>query len=189
MDSKLQIISGRFRGYKLNLPSNARPTQNRARLAIFNMLNVFLNPADKIIVWDAFGGSGAMGLEILSRYDNSTVVFTDISDVAIKTITKNVSGTRISPNRYKIENENAVQKTKKYGPTANLIFVDPPYDNPDTGISFVRKLANSVAVDTIVVQEVEALVAYSPDTKFWNVLRDKTYGRARFLILQRKSDK
>jgi len=40
-----------------------------------------------------------------------------------------------------------------------------------------------------VVQEIEKTVAYSPDETKWDILRDKTYGRARFLILRRRRDK
>ena len=77
MDSKLQIISGKFRGKKLNLPPNARPTQNMARGALFNMLNGILDVSKTFNVWDVFSGSGAFGLECLSRYDNADIIFTD----------------------------------------------------------------------------------------------------------------
>lgn len=189
MDSKLQIISGRFRGYKLNLPLGARPTQNRARIAVFNMLSGGM-PSDGVrCVWDAFAGSGALGLEVLSRYDNSTAIFTDVSDVSIKTITRNLTGAKLDSGRYVIKNENAIQVVKKYAVNADLIFVDPPYDNADTGIKFVQKLAKFVRPGALVVQEIESGVDYSPDESVWNVLRDKTYGRARFVILQRNNNK
>ncbi|MBP5707580.1 MAG: RsmD family RNA methyltransferase, partial [Alphaproteobacteria bacterium] len=64
MESKLQIISGKYRGRKLSLPASARPTQNRARIALFNMLESnIIDPTDKFTVWDAFAGSGAFGIE------------------------------------------------------------------------------------------------------------------------------
>ena len=63
MDSKLQIISGEFRGRKLKLPDGARPTQNLARGAIFNMLaEILLEPYTELHVWAAFAGSGALGI-------------------------------------------------------------------------------------------------------------------------------
>ena len=90
MNSKLQIISGRFHGRKLFLSKDARPTQNRSRAALFNMLASGILEADrKYIVWDAFAGSGALGLEFLSRYPHSEVLFTDVSDESINTIRKN----------------------------------------------------------------------------------------------------
>ena len=80
MNSKLQIISGKFRGRKLYLPPNARPTQQRARAALFNMLASGVVGTDGCInVWDAFAGSGAFGIEFISRYPNAKVVFTDVA--------------------------------------------------------------------------------------------------------------
>jgi len=185
MDSKLQIISGTYRGRKLALPDGARPTQNMARAAVFNMLGGILGPGNKIVVWDAFAGSGALGIEMLSRYANSSVVFTDVSGESIKAIRKNTE--KITANRICIVVSDAMSVIKKYGMQVNLIFVDPPYENAYLGIGFIEKLAGNVAPGTLVVQEIEKVVPYSPDISKWEILRDKTYGRARFLVLQRRN--
>ena len=58
MKSNLQIISGKYRGKKLNLPLDARPTQNMARGALFNMLNGIIDTTKSVAVWDVFAGSG-----------------------------------------------------------------------------------------------------------------------------------
>ena len=187
MDSKLQIISGEYRGRKLMLPTGARPTQNIARAAIFNMLATIIPADDKITAWDAFAGSGALGIEMLSRYPNSMAIFTDISDEPIRTIRKNTVA--VAANRVRIINTDAAKVIKSYAFDVNLIFVDPPYKKADIGVIFVKKLAESVRPGTILVQEIEKIVPYSPDATKWEILRDKTYGRARFLILRRKSDK
>lgn len=187
MNSNLQVISGEYRGRKLYLPACARPTQNRARIAIFNMLTEILPSNENIVVWDAFGGSGAMGIEILSRYQNSTAIFTDLSDKSLQTIKKNTNV--IAANRICIAKADATKVIAQYGKNANLIFVDPPYENAQMGIDFVTNLADMVAPNTIVVQEIENIVPYSPDTAKWNILRDKVYGRARFVILCKKCNK
>jgi 16S rRNA (guanine966-N2)-methyltransferase len=188
MDSKLQIISGEYRGRRLTLPDGARPTQNLARGAIFNMLaEILLEPYQKLNVWDAFAGSGALGLEILSRYQNSTAIFTDISDASLRALKSNLGGINVDWARYKVDKSDAATRVWKYGPRVNLVFVDPPYENANVGIDFMAKLAGSIVHGAIVVQEIEKVVPYSPDTTKWDVLRDKTYGRARFLILRRKS--
>ena len=189
MDSKLQIISGAYRGRKLALPTGARPTQNMARGAIFNMLTGFVYDWQKITVWDAFAGSGALGIEILSRCPDATVIFTDVADESIKTVQKNVSGLNTDWTRYKIDQNDAIERICKYGPRAELVFVDPPYENADLGIEFVTKLAECARRGTIVVQEIEAKVPYLPDETKWEILRDKKYGRARFLILRRNGNK
>lgn len=187
MDSKLQIISGTYRGRKLVLPDGARPTQNMARAAVFNMLAEILPQSTNMSAWDAFAGSGAMGIEVLSRYPSAKVFFTDISDESIKAIKKNTTG--IAANRIRITKVNAVQEIKVYAKDANLIFVDPPYADAGIGIEFVAEMAKIVRGGTIVVQEIEKIVPYSPDETRWEVLRDKTYGRARFLILRRNNNK
>ena len=185
MDSKLQIISGEFRGRKLKLSPDARPTQNLARNAIFNTLSCLLEPGQSLAVWDAFAGSGALGIEVLSRYPNSNVIFTDISDASIRTITDNFGGINIDWARYKIDKNDAVERVWKYGPRVNLVFVDPPYVNATLGIEFIQKLAEQVRSGTMVVQEIENNVEYVPDSTKWTLLRDKKYGRARFVILCR----
>ena len=187
MNSNLQVISGEYRGRKLFLPDGARPTQNRARIAIFNMLTEILQPDDSIVVWDAFGGSGAMGIEILSRYKNSTATFTDVADKSLHTIRKNTNA--IAANRIRIAKADATKVITQYGKDANLIFVDPPYEDAQVGIDFVASLTSAVAPGTIVVQEIENIVPYSPDTTKWEILRDKVYGRARFVILCKKCNK
>lgn len=183
MESKLQIISGAYRGRKLFLPTGARPTQNLARGAIFNMLAGILSPNDKMFVWDAFAGSGALGIETLSRYPNATGVFTDAAPESVRVIRKNLDG---FSQKHTIEQIDATHAIKKYAADADVIFVDPPYDMAETGIKFVEKLAKSVRPGTLVVQEIETNVPYSPNETKWDVLRDKKYGRARFVILRRK---
>lgn len=183
MNSKLQIISGTYRGRKLFLPDGARPTQNLARGAIFNILMPELR-MENLFVWDAFAGSGALGLEVLSRIPSATAVFTDTSVESLNALRKNIIPFNCRAN---IVNMDAFVAIKKYGGMADLVFVDPPYANPELGIDFVAKLAKGAHRGTIVVQEIESNVPYSPDETKWDILRDKKYGRARFLILRRKS--
>ena len=189
MDSKLQIISGVHRGRKLYLPVGARPTQNMARTAIFNMLTGLLFDWQNLVAWDAFAGSGALGIEILSRNPQSTVIFTDTSDDSIAVVQKNIAQLGLDWTRYQIDKNNSLERIWKYGPRVNLVFVDPPYSNPTLGIDFIQKLADKVLAGTLVVQEIESSVPYAPDETKWTILRDKKYGRARFLILRRNGNK
>ncbi|MCR4917643.1 MAG: 23S rRNA (adenine(2030)-N(6))-methyltransferase RlmJ [Alphaproteobacteria bacterium] len=187
MNSNLQVISGNYRGRKLCLPAGARPTQNLARGAVFNILAGFLKPDDKIFAWDAFGGSGALGIETLSRYANSTVLFTDLADESVQVIKKNTRD--IAANRVRIIKADALNVVKDLAGGVNLVFVDPPYEKANVGPDFVKKLAGVVAFGTIVVQEIENKNTYEPDTAVWEILRDKTYGRARFVFLRRNDKK
>lgn len=184
MDSKLQIISGRFHGRKLYLPDGARPTQNRARAALFNMIGANLfNPCDEFVVWDAFAGSGAFGIECLSRYPNARAIFTDVSLKSIETVRKNLALLNIGASAT-TELVDANMVVKKYAGVADLIFVDAPYDAADLGASFVRAVTRRVRTRTFLVWEQES-TNFIPPPHGWEILRDKTYGRARFLIMQR----
>ena len=186
MDSKLQIISGTYRGRKLKLPPNARPTQNRARIALFNMLEsrVFDTTASQIIIWDAFAGSGAFGLECLSRYSGAHVVFTDTALTSIKTVRDNLATLNVGAQASVVQSD-AIGSVEKYGKHADLIFVDPPYIDENLGTAFVTRVARVARMGTILIWEQEIGHENQPDEHQWEILRDKTYGRARFLILRK----
>lgn len=186
MESKLQIISGNFRGRKLHLPQNARPTQNIARIALFNMLQSgIINMTDKISVWDAFAGSGAFGIECLSRYPNSTVIFTDTDAASIKTVRDNLALLNVGTQATALQMD-AIAAIDRFGADADLIFVDPPYADDAIGRAFIARMAHVARPGTIVIWEQDTPNASKPDDIAWETLRDKKYGRARFLIMRRK---
>ena len=184
MDSKLQIISGMFRGRKLKIPVTARPTQNRARIAVFNMLNDILN-GDNLMVWDAFAGSGAFGLECLSRYQNAHVVFTDVANESNRTILDNLGLLNVGA-RGSVYLADAMNSIKRFGGGADLVFLDPPYADGDLGNAFVKRFFKIAKSGAILVWEQDDVVSTLPDLPDVNILRDKKYGRARFLILQKR---
>ncbi len=184
MDSHLQIISGKYRGRKLALPTGARPTQNRARIALFNMLESgLIDFSLPFTVWDAFAGSGAFGIECLSRYNMANVIFTDISATSMKTIRRNLETLSVGT-MGKTEICDAFSVLQKYGPISNLIFLDPPYADAILGGQFVKKLEKTVQNGTLLIWEQDDTNFISPDS-CWEILRDKKYGRARFLILRK----
>ena len=185
MESKLQIISGKYRGRKLSLPPYARPTQNRARIALFNMLESgIIENLDNLTVWDAFAGSGAFGIECISRY-NANVVFTDIAPESIATIRKNIHAISAESNTRVVQTD-AISAISQNAKSANIVFVDAPYDAAESGRAFVNKLGRATKPGTIIIWEQESNNAVEPNADTWQILRDKTYGRARFLILLRK---
>ena len=182
MKSNLQIISGKYRGKKLNLPDEARPTQNIARGALFNMLNGIIE-TNSITVWDVFAGSGAFGLECLSRFNNSNVIFTDNTKSSIDTIRKNLDSIKENA---KIEMVDAISVIPKFGTTADLVFVDPPYADFGLGLLFVKKLGKIAKNGAVLIWEFEKTQETPRIDDNWEVLKNKTYGRARFLFLIKK---
>lgn len=183
MKSNLQIISGKYRGKKLSLPVDARPTQNMARGALFNMLNDVLDTSKPLSVWDVFAGSGAFGLECLSRFNNSNVIFTDNSKSSIDTIKKNLDSIKENA---KIEMVDAISVIPRFAETSDLIFIDPPYTDFGLGLLFVKKLGKIAKNGAILIWEFESNQQTPKIDDNWEILKDKTYGRARFMFLVKK---
>lgn len=115
---KIRIISGEFGGRLIDTPKSelTQPMGDRERMAIFNRLRDEI-PGTRVL--DMFAGSGALGIEALSL-GAASVDFVDKSSEAKRTIKQNLS-------LLKIENSDVVgEPSGKY----DLIFMDPPYDNP-----------------------------------------------------------
>lgn len=186
MNSNLQIISGKYKGRKLRRPPEARPTQNRARIALFNMLESgIIDPYANMTIWDAFAGSGAFGLECISRYGNARIIFTDTAPTSIKTVRDNLMALEVDA-RGTVIQADAIGYADKIGSKCDLIFVDAPYDMPELGRVLVGRVGRVAQSGTILIWEQEGKNAIAPDESTWEILRDKTYGRARFMILCKK---
>ena len=120
----IRICAGLFKGKHLKLPpeSVSRPSSNRLRQAVFNILTNMLN-FNELRVLDAFAGSGALGLEALSRGAKS-VVFCENNLLAQQVLKENVLGTKANHADISITNDIFQLKTDPI----DLVFLDPPYD-------------------------------------------------------------
>jgi 16S rRNA (guanine966-N2)-methyltransferase len=124
----MRIISGRFARRKLRSPSGhlTRPTTDRAREAIFNLLGsrIFL---DDITVLDLFAGTGALGLEAISR-GAAHVIFVENNGRVLQFARENAEELEVE-DRCVFMRSDAVSYLENYsGPTFDVIFADPPYD-------------------------------------------------------------
>lgn len=185
MINLLQIISGKYKGKKLAIPDGSRPTQQRTRGAVFNILNsIFaMSPApSSVTVWDAFAGSGAMGIEFISRFGATAAIFTDTNPDAIKAIienTKNIKDCKIIINQKDALNF-TVPATESL-----VIFIDPPYSESKLGQKLIDKLGKTAAAGTIIIWEFERNFKFLVNDSQFLVMKNKIYGRARFLIMTR----
>lgn len=123
----MRIISGKYAKRNLfTLKSNrTRPTSDKVKESLFNSLGQFFNGGQ---VLDLYGGSGALGIEAVSRgYDHATLV--DINYAACEVIRKNVALThevdRFSI--YKMPSNKALNFLAEKGLKFDLVFLDPPY--------------------------------------------------------------
>ena len=122
----MKIISGLYKNRPLLSPNdkNTHPMGSREKLALFNMLTPYLKDAN---IFDAFAGSGALGLESLSR-GGKTVVFVEKSPKVAGIIKNNCKNLNLPQETYKI----AIKDINKIDFPSNffdIIIADPPYDN------------------------------------------------------------
>lgn len=141
MDTVL-ITAGKYKGRKITTPGGAtHPMGSREKLALFNMLTGEIEGAT---VLDAFAGSGALGIEALSR-GASEVVFVEKSSKAAETIRQNLKSLDINEGAEVIKSSVKEAVLKEFG----IVIADPPYDNFD--ITEVNSLTKCVKNGGILV--------------------------------------
>jgi len=125
----MRIVAGKFRGKTLLSPSDdsIRPTSDRARESVFNILASRLSPNfDGLKVLDLFAGTGALGLEALSR-GASSVVFVDLGAEARGLIRDHIEAFGAGGVAKLLRRDaTALGPAGTMGPM-NLVFLDPPY--------------------------------------------------------------
>lgn len=123
----MRVISGKARGQSLKAPEglNTRPTTDRVKESIFNIIQSRLH--DSVVI-DLFAGSGNLGIESLSR-NASKAYFIDNNKNSIKSIKENLKKTNLIDNSIVIQMEvlAGMEKLSTQGVKSNIIFLDPPY--------------------------------------------------------------
>ncbi len=147
--SQIRVIAGRFGGRRLDAPeegnTRTKPMGERIRNALFNSLSGELEGAR---VLDAFAGTGAVGLEALSR-GASFVSFIERDKIAAKIVTKNVVSLGVEDNseivNTSVANWLSTAKPENY----DIIFADPPYN--DVQLSTVSMLTGLLKPNGLMV--------------------------------------
>lgn len=122
----VRIIGGKWRGRKIHFPKvrGLRPTPDRVRETVFNWLQADIYDANCL---DAFAGSGALGLEALSR-GAKHVVFLDRSVAALKKLKQTCSEMMIDEGMAKISEANALRWLQRLADQQfDIVFLDPPF--------------------------------------------------------------
>lgn len=124
----MRVITGKSKGSKLTAPKglHTRPTSDRVKEAIFNILGNISNESQ---VLDLYAGSGNIGIEFLSRGADKCY-FIDYDNNSIKTIKENLEKTRLVEKAlvYKNTVEKAIDMLSSKGIIFDYIFLDPPYE-------------------------------------------------------------
>ena len=124
----MRIISGKFGGRRLIAPDTklTRPVTEMARNAICNVL---ADRIDGAAVLDLYAGSGALGLETLSR-GAARAVFVDVASAAVVAIRQNVQSLELdTENQTKIIKQTVESYLESTADSFDIIFLDPPYDD------------------------------------------------------------
>ncbi len=182
----MRIVGGKLRGLKLEAPvgQDVRPTLDRARETLFNILahsgwgEGGLSPIHGARVVDVFAGTGALGLEALSRGANS-VTFVEQSP---KTLVLHVRASKLQSECRVVEADaTALPKAKTQH---DLVFLDPPF-----GQGFLPKALSSLVAQGWL--KPGALIVAEADVKEQNVfpdqfelLKEKSIGRIAFHFLR-----
>ncbi len=127
----MRVVAGKYRHINLIAPENdnlTRPTLDRIKEAMFNILNLKINNA---IVVDLFSGSGALGIEALSR-NAKFVYFNDMNNNAIKCIKTNLAKIKADIKDYSLTKSDyleVLKMIKDQNVKIDILLLDPPYKN------------------------------------------------------------
>lgn len=181
----MRIIAGSAGRMAIKVPhAVARPTTDFVRQAMFSILG------EKVIdarVLDLFAGSGALGLEALSRGAGSCL-FVDESHAAVKTVRQNIESTGL--NKGRVVASEVISFLKKDSASYDLIFADPPYAKHPLDKEMVGALLQSgqltprLADDGIFYAEV-AKTTPSPEHADWDLIDRRHYGGSAILLYKK----
>ena len=172
----MRIIAGQWRGRALIAPPGdaTRPTADRAREALFSMLTSRVGSFEDLRVADIFAGTGALGLEALSR-GASACVFVERDRDAVTALKANIAKLDAAGTDVRAQ----AAEGFKGGPF-DIVFMDPPY-----GSGVAQKVLPNLALETGAWVSIET--AYNEDVEVagFDVDAQRTHGKAKLTLLRK----
>jgi 16S rRNA (guanine966-N2)-methyltransferase len=169
----MRIVAGELGGRRLVAPegTSTRPTTDRVREAIFNSLGS-AGVLEGALVADLFAGSGAVGIEALSR-GAAHCTFVERDRAALRALDENLTTLDLH-DRSRVRPGDSLSLARSFD--VDIVFADPPYD-------FDRwaQLLEAVDAPLLVAESGDDL----PEVDGWTVTRSKRYGRTRVAFLER----
>lgn len=184
----MRVIGGSWRGRRLDAPPGrtVRPTSDRAREAIFNILEHGKHtggegsPVPDARVLDAFAGSGALGIEALSR-GAAHATFLDTDPAALAAVESNLAALK-GLDRATVRRADCTAPPRAAAP-CDLVFLDPPYGQGLAAPALAALAAAGwIADGALCVVEQQRDEATDPPDGF-DLLSERRYGKAAMLIL------
>jgi len=170
----VRIVGGEHRGARIFAPkgSDTRPTSDRVREAAFNLIG----PVDGAAVLDVFAGSGAMGLEALSR-GAATVTFVESDRDACRVIDRNIEKLRVTGAR--VVQQDVLRALATDPRQYDLVLCDPPYGYPEHE-RLAPYLVRVLAPEGLLVYETAS--REEPAIEGLSVRTSRTYSSARLTL-------
>lgn len=184
----MRVIAGAAGGIRLDVPkTDVRPTMDRVKAAIFSSLGEEVIGAR---VLDLFAGTGALGIEALSR-GAAEALFVDHDSAAIAVIERNLARTKME-GRVRKQDVFAFLRSVQTREPFKIIFADPPYEKAKSGGAYTslllgdpRLAATLEPAGTFVLEKRPS--EQMPSIPLWNVTRARAYGATEVLFLQRSA--
>ena len=170
----MRVVSGQYRGRRLASPEgrDTRPTTEKVREAVFNALGSLDRIVDAEVV-DLYAGTGALGLEALSR-GAAQCTFVENDRTAIEALRHNIEHLGVG-DRARVIRGDALTSARTL--SGDLLLADPPY-----GVDPWAELLALTSIDLVVAEAPSAVVA----PEGWTELRSRRYGRTWVTFLERE---
>ena len=182
----MRVIAGSAGGVRLAVPKRGvRPTMDRVKAAIFSSLGEAIIGAH---VLDLFAGSGALGIEALSRGAES-VIFVEDDRQSVEAIETNLAKTNLKGRVWRRDVFDFL-RDRPNAPQFQIIFADPPYEKVRHGGSYTEKLLENENLPQLLDPNGIFVLENRPgedlsDTQLWRLVRQKRYGATEVLFLSK----
>lgn len=190
----MRVVTGKFGGRNLKtLKGEAtRPTTQRVKESLFSSLVSVCGSFDDLTVLDAFAGSGALGIEALSR-GASLAVFFEKSRAASQVVRDNLTSIKAEPSTYQIEVGDSfrlAQATRAH--IFDIVFCDPPYAiEPERVLDLIQDLYRfgGATAETLIYYELtkknKPLCLEQIDALQWELVSAKDFGDTSYVIFRK----
>jgi 16S rRNA (guanine966-N2)-methyltransferase len=178
--NQLRIVGGRWRGMRIDFPDveAIRPSPDRVRETLFNWLQTHIVGARCL---DLFAGSGALGIEALSR-GASAVTFVDREPQIGRHLTQTLQ--RLGATGATVKTEDAVRFLERTPEPFDLVFLDPPFASTLLQAVFAKLPQGWLAPEAHIYVECPADVPMPPLSAGWSVHRSKQAGQVGYHLLR-----
>jgi len=180
----MRVIAGRAGGVRLAVPKHGvRPTMDRVKAAIFSSLGEVIVGAR---VLDLFAGTGALGIEALSR-GAASAIFVEDDRQSAEAIEKNLAKTKLKA-RVRHQDVFDFLRQRSNAEKFQIIFADPPYEKGQQDQDCTEKLLNNESLPQLLEPTGIFVLEKRPsetvsELKLWRVIRQKSYGATEVLFL------